>query len=92
MVVFPAFFAVIFPLLLTVAIFLFAEEYVTFWTDVIGEITGFKVRFCFTFNLTLFGRPEIFAVFTAPFCTFTFTVAFLPQLKIKKNVAITVLF
>lgn len=66
----PFFFAVIFPLLLTVATFLFDEEYVTLSEEVIEEITGLRFFVFPTFSDRLFFTPVIFDVSTLLFFIF----------------------
>ena len=77
----PFFFAIIFPELLTVAIFLFADVYVIPSEEFFGALVTFQLYDLPFFNVIEVLLAVSFVVFT--FSTLTFTVAFLlPDLTV----------
>ena len=68
----PFFLATTFPVLLTVATFLFDVEYVTFSWLVNGEIKALILYDFPFFNTLLRSATVTFEVFTVPFWTFSF--------------------
>ena len=88
----PFFFAVITPLLDTAATFLFEEENFIFCWVVSGAIEVLRVYLPPLSSVSLLVLTETFVVFTVPFCTFTFAVAFFPLFSVTVSFAVPLLF